>query len=131
MSQLSLSVIGQIGMNARDIDRATAFYRDTLGMRYLFAVPGKMSFFDCNGVRLMLTLPEGGPEFDHPGSVIYFKVDDIGQAFQTLAERGVTVVAPPHLIARMGTHDLWMGFFRDSENNVLSLMSEVPAAATA
>ena len=122
---LNLSHIGQIGVRAHDIPRATAFYRDTLGMRYLFAVPGKMAFFDCDGVRLMLTLPEGGPEFDHPGSVIYFKVDDIVKAFQTLEERGAKILNPPHLIARMDTYDLWMGFFKDSEDNVLSLMSEV------
>ena len=85
-----------------------------------------MSFFDCGGVRLMLSLPEGGPEFDHPASLIYFKVDDILKAFQDLEQRGVRIVAAPHLIARMGTHDLWMGFFKDSEDNVLSLMSEVP-----
>ena len=127
-TQLHLSRIGQIGLNAHDIERATAFYRDTLGMQHLFTVPGKMTFFDCAGVRLMLSLPEGGPEFDHPGSVIYFKVDDILKAFQTLEQKGVRIMAPPHLIARMGTHDLWMGFFKDSEDNVLSLMSEVPAA---
>jgi methylmalonyl-CoA/ethylmalonyl-CoA epimerase len=126
--QLSLSRIGQIGVRALDIARATAFYRDTLGMRFLFGVADKMAFFDCDGVRLMLSLPEGGPEFDHPGSVIYFKVDDIQQAFQMLAERGVRIVAAPHQIAKMGAYDLWMGFFRDSEDNVLSLMSEVPAA---
>ncbi len=125
---LSLSHIGQIGVRARDIDRATVFYRDILGMKHLFAVPGKMSFFDCSGVRLMLSLPEGGPEFDHPGSVIYFKVNDIQQAFQTLEQHGVGIQAEPHLIAHMGRYDLWMGFFRDSEDNVLSLMSEVPAA---
>ena len=126
--QLNLSRIGQIGVRAHDIGRATAFYRDTLGMRHLFDVPDKMCFFDCDGVRLMLSLPEGGPEFDHPGSVIYFKVDDIQQAFQTLAERGARIVSPPHLIAKMGSYDLWMGFFKDSEDNVLSLMSEVPVA---
>jgi methylmalonyl-CoA/ethylmalonyl-CoA epimerase len=124
---LALSHVGQIGIRARDVERATAFYRDTLGMRHLFSVPGKMSFFDCNGVRLMLSLPEGGPEFDHPGSVIYYKVDNIQGAFATLQQRGVTIVQQPHLIAKMGAYDLWMGFFRDSEDNVLSLMSEVPA----
>jgi predicted enzyme related to lactoylglutathione lyase len=125
---LHLSKIGQIGVNAHDIQRATDFYRDTLGMKHLFTVPGKMSFLDCDGVRLMLSLPEGGPEFDHPSSVLYFKVDDIVTAFQHLAQRGVCIVSAPHLIAKMGTYDLWMGFFKDSEDNVLSLMSEVPAA---
>src|SRR5215467_5643908 len=94
---LTLARIGQIGIRARDVERATAFYRDTLGMRHLFSVPGKMSFFDCNGVRLMLSLPEGGPEFDHPASVLYYKVDDIQKAFATLEERGVIIVGKPHL----------------------------------
>jgi catechol 2,3-dioxygenase-like lactoylglutathione lyase family enzyme len=121
---LHLSQIGQISMRAHDIARATEFYRDKLGLPFLFAVPGKLSFFDCAGVRLMLTLPEGA-QFDHPGSVLYFKVDDIVAAFKELEERGVKIVEPPHLIARMDTYDLWMGFFNDSEDNVLSLMSEV------
>jgi methylmalonyl-CoA/ethylmalonyl-CoA epimerase len=124
-NSLALSRIGQIAVRARDIERATAFYRDTLGMRHLFSVPGKLSFFDCDGVRLMLDVPEGGPEFDHPSSIIYFKVDDIRKAFETLEQRGVVIVDKPHVIANMGTYDLWMGFFRDSEDNVMSLMSEV------
>lgn len=121
---LNLSRIGQISMRAHDIARATEFYRDKLGMRFLFAVPDKMSFFDCEGIRLMLTLPEGA-QFDHAGSVLYFKVDDIVASFKTLEDRGVKILSPPHLIARMDTYDLWMGFFNDSEDNVLSLMSEV------
>src|SRR5690242_11669177 len=82
MPELHLSPIGQIAVRARDVERATAFYRDTLGMRHLFSVPGKLSFFDCGGVRLMLDLPEG--EHDHPSSILYFKVVDINQAFAAL-----------------------------------------------
>jgi methylmalonyl-CoA/ethylmalonyl-CoA epimerase len=99
--------IGQIAVNAHDVDRATAFYSDALGLTLLFRA-GPMSFFDCGGVRLMLSRPEK-PEFDHPGSVLYFKVDDIDQ---------------PHLIARMPDHELWMTFFRDTEGNTLALMCE-------
>jgi methylmalonyl-CoA/ethylmalonyl-CoA epimerase len=120
---LNLSRIGQISMRAHDIARATEFYREKLGMRFLFSVQDKLSFFDCDGVRLMLTLPEG--HFDHPGSVLYFKVDDIVAAFKILEGRGVKIVSPPQLVARMDSYDLWMGFFNDSEDNVLSLMSEV------
>ena len=123
-TQLQLSRIGQIAVNVHDLDRATAFYRDTLGMRFLFAVPG-LAFFDCGGLRLMLGLAEQ-PEFDHPASIIYYKVDDIVQAHATLASRGVRVVHEPQLVAPMPDHDLWMAFFRDSEDNVLALMSEVP-----
>ncbi len=121
-SALGLNAIGQISMIAHDIARATTFYRDALGMRLLFEVP-KMAFFDCAGVRLMLSLPENA-EFDHPGSVLYFRVDDIEQAHATLKERGVAFVDEPHFIAKMPDHELWMTFFKDSEGNTLALMAE-------
>jgi len=121
---LRLSHISQISMNARDLERAKAFYKDTLGMKHLFDAP-KMSFFDCDGIRLMLGTPEK-PEFDHPGSVLYFKVDDIHAAHQALVVKDVKMESPPHKIATMPTYDLWMGFFRDTEGNLLALTSEVP-----
>lgn len=123
-SGFALSQIGQIAVNAHNLDRALEFYRDKLGMKHLFTVPPKMAFFDCDGVRLMLSLPDK-PEFDHPSSIIYFKVDDIQQAFQTLADRGVKFEEQPVFVANMGTYDLWMAAFRDSENNLLAMMSEV------
>ena len=125
---LALNQIGQICINAHDLDRATKFYRDTLGMKYLFAA-GKMAFFDCGGIRLMLGIPEK-PEFDHPSSILYFKVADIQSAHATLTSRGVVFEIPPTLIAKMPSHDLWMTFFRDSENNMMSLMCEVARGAT-
>lgn len=117
-----LSQIGQIALNVHNLERAIAFYRDKLGMKHLFTVP-KMAFFECGGIRLMLGLPEK-PEFDHPSSILYFKVDDIQIAFRTLSSRGVSFEGDPHLVAKMPTHDLWMAFFRDSENNLFALMSE-------
>jgi len=123
----TLSRIGQIAINAYDVDRATAFYRDILGLRHLFRA-GQLSFFDCGGVRLMLDKPEN-PEFDHPSSILYFQVADIAAAFQRLKSGGAKFDDEPHVIARMPDHDLWMTFFRDTEGNVLALMSEVPSAA--
>ena len=120
---LGLSAIGQIAVNAHDIPRAVQFYRDTLGMRLLFEAPPKMAFFDCAGVRLMLSLPETA-EYDHPSSVLYFRVDDIDQSYASLKERGVSFVGEPHLIARMPDHELWMAFFKDSEGNTHALMAE-------
>ena len=120
---LHLDRIGQIAINVKDLDRAVAFYRDTLGMRPLFQVP-KMAFFDCGGIRLMLSLPEK-PEFDHPGSILYYRVPDIQQAHAALRGRGVAFEGEPHLIAKLPDHDLWMAFLRDSEGNLLALMSEV------
>lgn len=120
-----LSSIGQIAIPVHDVARATAFYRDALGLSFLFDVPGRMSFFDAGGVRLMLSLPEG-TEHDHPASVLYFRVADIEAAYRELGERGVEFIDQPHKIAEMPTYDLWMVFFRDGELSTLALMSEVP-----
>ncbi len=121
---LALTQIGQISVTIHDLARAVAFYRDTLGMKHLFSA-GTMAFFDCGGIRLMLAIPEK-PEFDHPSSILYFKVDDIETAAATLSSCGVTFEAKPHLVAKLPAHDLWLGFFRDSENNLLALMCEKP-----
>ena len=123
VAAFGLSQIGQIAINVHDTGRAVAFYRDHLGMKLLFTA-GQLAFFDAGGIRLMLTPPEK-PEFDHPASILYFKVPDIQQAHATLSQRGVKFEDTPHLIARMPDHELWMTHFRDSENNLLSLMSEV------
>ena len=124
---VGLSRIGQIAVIVHDLPRAVAFYRDILGMRFLFEAPPKMAFFDCGGIRLMLSLPET-PEYDHPSSIIYYAVDDIQQTSAVLQARGVTFDSPPHLIARLPHADLWMAFLRDADRNPVALMSEVPRA---
>ncbi|HTG32130.1 MAG TPA: VOC family protein [Thermoanaerobaculia bacterium] len=121
---LSLSQIGQISVIVHDLDRAVAFYRDVLGMKFLFQAPPKLAFFDCGGIRLMLSLPEEA-EFDHPGSILYYKVDDIQATWKSLSDHGADLRSEPHLLARMPDHELWMAFFRDTEGNTLALMSEV------
>ena len=118
-----LAQIGQVAVPVRDVDRAIAFYRDTLGMRFLFRAPPGLGFFDCGGVRLMLDAPAQARAGQ--GSVIYYKVADLEAAFATLTGRGVVFEAKPHLIARMPDHELWMAFFRDPDGNLLALMSEV------
>ncbi|HLN33333.1 MAG TPA: VOC family protein [Gemmataceae bacterium] len=122
-SEFGLSQISQIAIIVHDLDKAIAFYRDTLGMRFLFQVP-KMAFFNCGGIRLMLGIPEE-PKFDHPASIIYYKVADIQGAYETLSARGVTFLGKPHLVAKLPDHDLWMAFLEDVDKNVLALMSEV------
>ena len=118
-----LARLGQIAITVHDLDRATAFYRDVLGLSFLFRAPN-LAFFDCAGVRLMLGLPERA-ELDHPSSILYFSVADIDAAHAALVARGVSFTDRPHLIAKMPHHDLWMAFFTDSEGNTLALMSEV------
>ncbi len=124
---LGITRVGQIAITVKDIERATAFYRDKLGLPLLFTA-GKLAFFNCGGIRLMLDVPEKA-EFDHPSSIIYFAVPDINAAHRQLRDSAVHFEDEPHVIARMPDHDLWMTFFRDSENNLLALMSEVPRAA--
>jgi methylmalonyl-CoA/ethylmalonyl-CoA epimerase len=125
-ANLGISNIGQISIIVQDLQRATAFYRDTLGLPLLFTVPN-LAFLNCGGVRLMLSRAET-PELDHPSSILYFRVSDINAAYQRLLEMGVKIEAPPRLIAPMPTYDLWMTGFRDSEGNIHQLMSEVPRA---
>ena len=125
-TNLGITSIGQISIIAHDLPRATAFYRDVLGLPLLFTA-GNMAFFDCGGVRLMLG-PASAPELDHPSSILYFRVPDIEAAHRRLVEAGVKIEAPPRLIAPMKTYDLWMVGFHDSEGNIMQLMSEVPRA---
>jgi len=120
---LGLNTIGQIAVPVADIDRAVAFYRDVLGMRFLFQAPPGLGFFDCAGVRLMLDAPASAQAGN--SSVIYYKVDDLQSACDALSARGVTFEAAPHLIATMPDHELWMAFLRDPDRNLLALMSEV------
>jgi predicted enzyme related to lactoylglutathione lyase len=117
-----LSRIHQISMRAHDVDRAVRFYRDTLGLPFLFAAPPRLAFFDCGGVRLMLSTPE--PGFDHPGSVLYFAVEDIRQMHEALTSRGVVFRTAPHKIATLADREVWLADFEDSEGNTLALMSE-------
>ena len=124
-NDFGLSAIGQIAINVHDTERAVEFYRDKLGMKFLFSAPPNLAFFDCDGIRLMLS-PPARPEFDHPSSIIYFNVDDIQLAYATLSARGVKFEEQPAFVANMGSYDLWIGSFRDSEGNLLAMMSNVP-----
>jgi methylmalonyl-CoA/ethylmalonyl-CoA epimerase len=118
----ALQRIHQVSIRTRDTARAVAFYRDTLGLKLLFEAPPQLAFFDCGGVRLMLSPPEA--EFDHQGSVLYFAVDDIKAAHTALAAAGVTFRTAPHLVAKLPDREVWLTDFLDSEGNVLALMSE-------
>lgn len=116
-----ISRIGQVSLVVNDLDRAVVFYRDTLGIQLAFQVPN-MAFFVCGDLRIMMTRPE--PEQPTGNSVLYFVTDAIETRHADLAARGVRFEGEPHLIAKMPDHDLWMAFFRDSENNLMALMEE-------
>ena len=115
--------IGQIAIPVRDLERAVTFYADTLGLRLLFRAPPGLAFLDCGGVRLMLSAPAPGESA--AAGIIYYVVADLPAAYTALSARGVRFVDAPHRVARLPDHELWMAFCRDSEDNLLALMSEV------
>lgn len=120
---IGITQIGQIAIPIQDLDRAVAFYRDTLGLPFLFQAPPGLAFFQCGEVRLMLSRPEGGESAQ--ASVLYYKVADIQQAYAILKARQVVFIDEPHLIAKLPDHELWMVFLHDFEGNMVALMSEV------
>jgi methylmalonyl-CoA/ethylmalonyl-CoA epimerase len=121
--------IGQIAIPVSDLDRAVRFYGDALGLRLLFRAPPGLAFFDCGGVRLMLSQPEG-PDAPRQAGIVYYVVADLDATYRALLSRGVAFLDAPHCVARLPDHELWMAFCRDSEQNLLALMSEVrPGAA--
>ena len=126
-AEFGLSQIGQIAIPVTDLDRSVPFYRDILGMKFLFQFPG-LAFFDNGGVRLLLDSPPDSEALTKHSSIIYYKVADIQATHATLVERGVEFTDGPHLVAKMSDHDLWMAFFKDPDENILALMSEIPHA---
>ncbi len=122
---LSDSAVAQILIPVEDLDRAIGFYRDTLGLRFLFSAPPQMSFFQSGNVRLLVGVPE--PErARHRGSTVYFQVPDIHAVFETLRRRGVAFAVDPHVVHRTPAAELWLAEFRDLDGNGLALMGETP-----
>ncbi len=116
--------VGQIAINVHDVDRATSFYRDVLGLKFLFAAPPGLAFFDCGGIRLMLTMPES-PEHDHRSSLIYYVVPNIADAYSAVSARGGSFEDKPHVVARLDKVEIWMVHLKDPDGNLLALMCEV------
>jgi len=114
--------VGQVSITVHNVDRAVKFYRDVLELPFVWQTTG-MAFFMCGDVRLMLSVPEG-PEFDHHGSVIYYAVNDIQEAYDDLRSKGVEFTRPPHEIGKLGDVTVYMAFFHDSENNLLAIQAE-------
>ena len=120
MSQIQS--LGQVALSATDVAKLTEFYRDAVGLPFLFAAGPNMSFFDLDGVRLMVAGPEGGQPAK-PNSVLYFKVASVPDTFASLKDK-LNFVDQPHLIAKMPDHELWMVFFEDPEGNLMGFMEE-------
>jgi methylmalonyl-CoA/ethylmalonyl-CoA epimerase len=126
-NDVGIQSIGQIAIAVSDMEEATRFYRDVLGLNLLFEAPPGLAFFDCDGVRLMLTTKQGA-EDDHKTSVIYYRVPDIDAAVKALKQKGISFVREPQMTAKMEDHELWIGFVRDPDNTLIGIMAEVPFA---
>ena len=124
---VNLGHIEQIAIPVRDVARATAFYRDQLGMKLLFEVPPQLAFFDCDGIRLALSI-SSDPIYDPPGSIVYYRVADIEASHVELEGRGVEFLQGPHRVAELDDIEIWMAFFEDTEGNTLAITSEKPVA---
>lgn len=125
-SQVQFEKIGQIAITVTDLDRARSFYRDTLGMRFLFDA-GPMCFFQCGDIRLMIGVTDKAEP--RGGTILYFTVEDIHAVYAALEQRGVELIQAPHLVAKMPDHDLWMAFLKDPDGNAIGMMSEVRPAS--
>jgi methylmalonyl-CoA/ethylmalonyl-CoA epimerase len=120
----SAPALGQVSLTVKDVARATDFFRNVLRLPFLFDVPGQMAFFDGGGVRVLLGASEKPEVVPGASSVLYFRVPDIDATFRDITARGAKAVRPPHFLAKMPDHDLWMAFFEDTEGNTLALMEE-------
>ncbi|HXI14687.1 MAG TPA: VOC family protein [Thermoanaerobaculia bacterium] len=118
----TLSTIGQIAITVRDVEKATAFYRYKLGLKFLFNAPPKMAFFQCGTISLMVGEGEGG-DFRPSTTILYFDVVDIDASYATLLHREVPFVAAPHLVHKTADFELWMAFFKDPDENMFAIQS--------
>jgi len=122
-SESAISGIGQIAITVGDVEKSLSFYRDVLGLAFLFSPGPNLAFLAAGGVRLMLTTPQGVGEAGR-NSILYFKVPDITAAYDNFLERGAVSERPPGMAAKMPDHELWLAFLRDPEGNLVGLMEE-------
>ncbi|WP_433745670.1 VOC family protein [Falsibacillus pallidus] len=118
-----ITTIGQVSIPVHQMEQSIHFYHEVLGLPLLFQAKN-MAFLECNGLRLLLSIPEK-EEFDHKSSIVYFQVSDIQKAFEDYRQKGVEFHGDPHLIAKIDNTETWMAFFQDPDGNIHSLMSEV------
>ena len=122
---VDIEYVGQIAVAVSDIKRSVEYYKNILGLQLLFEVPSGIAFFNCGGTRLMLTVKKGDDK-DHKTSVIYYKVKNIHDAEKAITDKGIKFIRSPELAAKMPDHELWIGFLRDPDDNLIGIMDEKP-----
>lgn len=119
----SVSSIGQVAITVSDVEKALCFYRDVLGLPFLFSAGPQLAFLKAGEVRIMLSTPQGAGQAG-ANSILYFRTSDIERAHSAIIERGGVNERPPQLAAKMPDHELWLSFIRDPDGNLVGLMEE-------
>ncbi len=123
---MEIQGLGQVAIAAKDVERATTFYRDVLGVPFLFSAPPGLSFFDCGGVRLMISNPQDEGSEQRMSSLLYYRVESVRDAVEVLGGRGADPIAGPLIAHRTEEYWLWLASYNDTEGNTFALMSEEP-----
>jgi methylmalonyl-CoA/ethylmalonyl-CoA epimerase len=119
----------QVAQHADDLDRAAAYYTELLGAAPTgrFDPPGLL-FFDLGGTRLLL-------ERGAPSTILYLRVDSVRDTVERLRAAGAPIETEPHVVFSHRDDSLgpagsdeWQAFVRDSEGNLLGLVSQEPPA---
>lgn len=118
-----LSKLRQISITVSDVENALEFYRDVLGLAFLFSSGANLAFLDAGGIRLMLTTPQGAGEVGK-NSILYFEITDIAARYAALIARGAAGERAPALTAKMPDYDLWTAFLRDPDGNLVGQLEE-------
>ena len=121
-----ITSLAQVALTVTDLDRATAFYRDVLGLPFLFSAPPGLAFFQAGATRLMLTVPSEGERVGSHAA-LYYGVEDIRASFAAVTGRGARVLSAPSMIAKVGGREVWLAAVEDPDGHMVGLMSEVPA----
>jgi predicted enzyme related to lactoylglutathione lyase len=126
MTSVSPGVTGlaQVALSVKDLEAAVAFYRDVLGLAFLFSAPPSLAFLQCGTTRVMLNGDPNAPAAAG-GPILYYAVSDILAAFDAITAKGAPVKEAPKAIARVGSRDVWLGFTEDPDGHAVGLMSEV------
>ena len=118
-----VGAIGQVAITVSNVEKALAFYREILGLGFLFSAGPNLAFLTDGSLRIMLTTPQGAGAVG-ANSILYFKVADIEATHAALVARGAASEWPPQQAAQMPDHALWIGFLRDPDGNLVGLMEE-------
>jgi catechol 2,3-dioxygenase-like lactoylglutathione lyase family enzyme len=123
MLRPTVSRVRQIAVTVSDVKKSLGFYQDILGLKFLFSAGPNLAFLDADGVRLMLSTPQGSGEVGK-NSVLYFSVSNIQAAHQQFVNLSAVSEREPQLAAQMPDHELWTSFLRDPDGNLVGLMEE-------